>query len=70
MIYSPSNEPLEIISGPFLDLLDPTSGDFPYVEIRFVNPPQEKIRVRLCRLHADGGQQEIDQAIAKIKEKS
>ena len=67
MIFSPSNEPVEIISGPYRDLLDPTSTDFLFVDIRFLEPPQEESWARICRLHADGGRQEIDEAINKVR---
>jgi len=70
VIYAPNNEPVRIVSTPYMDLLDPTTADFPLVKVQFVNMPGDKTYpARICRLHADGGQQEIDEAIAVLTEK-
>ena len=70
MIYAPNNEPVRIMSEPYYDLLDPTTIDFPLVKVQFVNMPGDKTYpARIARLHADGGQQEVDEAIAAFAKK-
>lgn len=67
MIYAPNNEPVRIVSAPYMDLLDPTTVKFPLVKVQFINMPVDKVYpARICRLHADGGQQEIDDTITTL----
>jgi hypothetical protein len=67
MIFTQHGEPVEIISGPMMDLLDPSTMDCPYYEIRSRNDPSWVRRARLFQLKADGGIAEIEAAIAALK---
>jgi hypothetical protein len=62
MIFTQHGEPVEIIGGPFLDLLDPSTMDLPLYEIRSLNDASWIRKVRLFQLKADGGAQEIEAA--------
>lgn len=66
MIYTPSGEPVEIIGGPFAKMFDSDTREYPYVDIRFLNPPTERLRFRIALLRADGGAEEILTAIGAI----
>jgi hypothetical protein len=67
MIYTSQGEPVEIVSGPWLDLLDPSSVDFPRFEVQ--STQDRTWFIMRCRheLKADGGIAEIETAIAALK---
>lgn len=68
MIYTFYGEPVEIIGGKMLNLLDPTTLDDPTVKVRSLNDPSWVRDARLSRLRADGGDQEINDAVAAFEQ--
>jgi hypothetical protein len=66
MIYTQHGEPVEIIDGPNLNLLDPSTVDQPLFTVRSLNDPSWTCQRRRFELKADGGPQEIDAAVTAL----